>query len=188
MKKQILVLVLVAFSISLIFNSSLLAECRNGNTAITIVNPAGKAIETCVPEVAITGIQEGTENSGGTVVSAICPCFTQEDLEDAADFYGVSCGRVLLQFDSTGDVAGFISNVVMGDGSIFFKTRLNNGGLVSGQAYHITGVPICPADYLQFGASCTSESVGGQISISTEEASACQALLWATFDWLVKIP
>jgi len=58
------------------------ADCTNGKTAITIVNPAGKVIEICVPDAAIPGLQTASDNSG-TIIPAICPCFTQEDVEAA---------------------------------------------------------------------------------------------------------
>jgi hypothetical protein len=72
----------------------------------------------------------------------------------------------------------------MGDGSIFFKTKLYTGGGFSGKPYYIDGVSSCLVDELNIEAICRTESTGGPISISTEEAFACQALLWATFDWV----
>ena len=81
MKKQILLIGFITFCIPLLLSFSALAECNNGKTEVTIVNPAGKVIEICVPDIALAGIQNGNDNSGSTIIPAICPCFTQEEIE-----------------------------------------------------------------------------------------------------------
>jgi len=182
MKKQILLIGFITFCIPLLLSFSALAECNNGKIGVTIVNPAGKAIEICVPENAVPGIETGIENSGGSVVAAICPCFTQEDLEVAVDFYGVTCARMNINFDSIGDVKGFNSEAWIGDS--LFKTKLYEKAGFPVKSYHLEGVSNkCLIDIVELGAHCTSASVGDKILISTEQAFACQALLEATFDW-----
>jgi len=54
-------------------------ECPDGKTAITIVNPAGKVIEICVPD----HVAEAGNIGGGNdiVIPATCPCFTLETLD-----------------------------------------------------------------------------------------------------------
>lgn len=56
-------------------------ECPPGKVATTIINPAGKVIEICVPEAAIPNIGGG----GDTVIPAVCPCFSQEIVQAAFD-------------------------------------------------------------------------------------------------------
>ncbi len=50
------------------------AACPTGKSSVTIVNPAGKVIDICVPDSAIGHIGGPTD----VVIAAACPCFSQE--------------------------------------------------------------------------------------------------------------
>jgi len=53
------------------------AVCPAGKTAVTIVNPANKSIELCVPSAVVGNIGNGTD----IVIPASCPCFSPDDLD-----------------------------------------------------------------------------------------------------------
>jgi hypothetical protein len=53
------------------------AVCPAGKTSVTIVNPANKSIELCVPDAVVGNIGNGTD----IVIPASCPCFSPDDLD-----------------------------------------------------------------------------------------------------------
>lgn len=57
------------------------AECPKGKVGITIVTPSGKEKQLCVPEQAVSGIENAAENSGTVIVPASCPCWTAAEVE-----------------------------------------------------------------------------------------------------------
>jgi hypothetical protein len=76
---SILGLLILASVVVFAVESVSFAECPPGKVLVTIVNPAGKVVEVCVPGDVVDKI-------GGPkdiVVAAICPCFSQEDVEAA---------------------------------------------------------------------------------------------------------
>jgi len=89
MNKQHFLIGLAAVGISLLFNQPVFAECGAGKTDVTIINPAGKIIEICVPDAAIPAIADA--NPGGTVIPGRCPCFSPEDVESPNQTEPLSC-------------------------------------------------------------------------------------------------
>ena len=83
MRKRILIFSFILFVVSVFVASEVFAECRQGFTEVTIVNPAGKVVTICVPDNAVGQIG----GDGEIVIPATCPCFTQEDVEAAFATY-----------------------------------------------------------------------------------------------------
>lgn len=96
MKKKTIIYSIVAVVLSMFLASVALAECPGGMSEITIVNPAGKVIEICVPDdVARDG------NIGGgevIVISATCPGYTQEEV---AAFLDTHPDATVEQYDGS---------------------------------------------------------------------------------------
>ena len=65
----------------LLWSTAAPAECASNKVAVTLVNPAGKIIELCLPENAINGIEQGANDTGTVPILGHCPCFTQEEVE-----------------------------------------------------------------------------------------------------------
>jgi hypothetical protein len=76
-KARTFILGLAFISVSLFISSSALAVCKAGKVGVTIINPAGKVKEICVAEAAVSKIG----GPGDVVISAVCPCFSQEDVQ-----------------------------------------------------------------------------------------------------------
>ena len=64
-------------------------ECPDGKIEVTIVNPAGKVIEICVPEHVVDNIGGGND----IVIPATCPCFSQGEVEAAFNTTTIECVR-----------------------------------------------------------------------------------------------
>ena len=80
MRQKILVFSCIILVMSIFIARETFAECREGKTEVTIVNPAGKVITICVPEHVV-------DNIGGPndiVIPAACPCFTPESIDEYA--------------------------------------------------------------------------------------------------------
>lgn len=88
MNKQHFLTGLAAIGMSLFFSQPVFAECGPGETAVTIINPAGKVIELCVPEAAVSAIEEGNP---GAVIPATCPCFSQDEVEADPNRSSLQC-------------------------------------------------------------------------------------------------
>jgi len=177
MKKIILLIGFITFSISLLLNSSALADCTNGKTEITIVNPAGKVIEICVPDAAIPGLQTASDNSG-TIISAVCPCYTPEDIEmlQLNDCY---CANMNSEEDNNGDVVsgGVQVGCGLGPMEVSFSSGVLGWTHTIKKIEGVNEVCIFPAIMI-FGPNyCRSLQGNYAVAISVEEAQACFALL-----------
>ena len=74
MKKTI---VLMSCSLLLLAAVKVSAQCTQDKTETTIASPTGKVITICIPDSAIPFIGEDED----IVIPAVCPCFSQEDIE-----------------------------------------------------------------------------------------------------------
>ena len=105
MKTRFLICSIVVLSLSMFIASAALAECRPGKIEVTIVTPAGKVIVICVPEAAVDHIG----GPGDVVIPAICPGFSQEEVEAVLnDYPNIVCERIDGYTLLTGDPCTYI--------------------------------------------------------------------------------
>jgi len=84
MKRQQITLSGVVLAALVLWASPGLAQddtCPAGKVLTTIVTPVGKVLEICVPEAAIPTIG----GPGDVVIGAICPCFSQDQVQGRFD-------------------------------------------------------------------------------------------------------
>lgn len=76
--RKILFLLMVVMT-AMVFGgiSPAFASCPEGKSPVTIVNPAGKAIEICVP----SDVAEKIGMGNNIIIPSTCPCFSQASIE-----------------------------------------------------------------------------------------------------------
>ena len=159
-------LVVLAFSTSPV----LAQECPSGQVRTTIVNPAGKVIEICVPEAAIPNIGGG----GDTVIPAVCPCFSQEVVQAAFDSDPVLiCLSTSGTTTTTGEACTF-ATCFDGVPSFFEASEGPLDDKATGScAYQF---PTGGQFVVLFNNFCDSTNTG-RILLTEAEADACVAIL-----------
>ena len=90
----------------LLWSTASLAECASNKVAVTLVNPAGKIIELCLPDNAISGIEQGASNTGTQTILGHCPCFTQEEVEAVDGLVCQDIGEIKCS-SNVGDYGAF---------------------------------------------------------------------------------
>jgi hypothetical protein len=166
MKKKLLVYSIMVLTLSLLFTSIAVAVCPPGKVLVTIVNPAGKAIEICVPEQVVDNIG----GPGDVIVPAICPCFTQEDVEFLSQEEDIFCRLFKGNTKYTNEDCIYIECVDLGSGNMRFFA------LEGPQDFETSGVCIISGFYFHVNNACYSKVSDEQI-INEQEGDACVAIL-----------
>jgi hypothetical protein len=105
----------IAFLLSATVSFPSLSECPPGKAPITLQTPSGKIKTLCVPDKAVQGIENASDNSAGTILPATCPaeCWSAEELSILDTKYegGITCKLEdpNVQFCSTFDTSELLS-------------------------------------------------------------------------------
>lgn len=129
------------------------AECPDGKQAVQITTPSGITKTLCIPLKAVQGIETAAENSGGTIVTAECPCWTSEDVNDLAGFYSEFFCRDL-------------GNAIRCD---YDPSYINT-------SYYALALKIA-GDYYSYSVCINADSGVIEEYISQEEVDACKTLI-----------
>jgi hypothetical protein len=159
---------IIIISLVLLTTGTALAECPEGKTEITIVNPARKVIEICVPDEAIPGIENENDNSGSTIIPAICPCFTQEEIEVAFSTDPTFTCYPIEEGTTLGSEPCYSIECFNSDDTIYYETTTSTG----------TYDASCNSkSWIAFNSTqCFGNIYGGE-DTSKEEADACFEIL-----------
>jgi hypothetical protein len=133
----------------LVLPGSVWAACEPDESEIVIVTPSGKMRILCIPAAAVDGIENAADHSPGTIVAAVCPCFSQADIDAIS---GVECfpgalGKCLDDFSAT-----------CGDGTTVFGVSSEGDSQCSSFTY-----------------TCSSSGMSQVITV--DEFDACVTLL-----------
>jgi hypothetical protein len=80
MKARIVICSAIVFAFWMLIPLAALAECPEGKREVTFINQAGKAEVICTPADTVPHIGGA---GGGVVFPAVCPDFSQEEVEAA---------------------------------------------------------------------------------------------------------
>jgi hypothetical protein len=176
-KKITTVLGFIVLAFSMLMSPSASAACNPPTKEITIINGAGKATELCVPEQAIPHIGGG----GVVVIPAVCPCFSQNELEVLDP---PTCGnaRSYTEGDHETEVRAAVLVQFSAGQYVAEWNSFDQEAFQDKFTLDPTGAPgkcrtgIGPANYCK-------HPMTGAVDVTLEEAQACAEILWATFDW-----
>jgi len=174
MRKVLIILGLVILTSVFAFAvaSVSLAECPPGQAPFTIVTPTGKVIEVCVPNHAVDRVGGPSD----VVIAAICPCFSQEDVENVLTADPDAFCQVWE--GNTPPKEGYLpcTDVTCYDSSWepLFQTWV--GPAEASSCHFCVEDPplfcrVSPPNY------CYSLATGDDLFITEEEAAACVAIL-----------
>ena len=144
--------------------SEVSAKCSEGKTETTIVNPTGKVITICIPDNAISFIGE-TED---IVIPAVCPCFSQEDIEKV---YNQACA--IVNWSSLAEeLPCLFAGCTDSDNKIFTDYNFGVGNVSD---YCFARPFLWPAPHDE--TVCFLSSSDEYEMINTEQANACIAII-----------
>jgi hypothetical protein len=175
MNKQYFLANLAAIGISLFSSQPVLAECSAGQTDVTIVNPAGKIIELCIPDAAVPAIEAGNP---GAVIPATCPCFSPQDVENADAETPLTCNSFNGLTSTSLSCSGEICRPDPEDeGYIAITIQDSLPSNYSGDEWcYVDNAPVFP-----FSIACKAPGENGLSygvdGLTLEEAHACLAIL-----------
>ena len=170
MKKKTINYSIFVLVLSMFIATAVFAECPAGKTEVTIVAGNGeKIIEICVPDQAVDHIG----GPGEQVIPAICPCFSQEDVEievNAND--NIICERHDGYTGRTGDPCKWIECYDQISGDSYFEAL---EGPLPTETFGICGES-GTKPFSKYGTACSTYDTVSY-DISEEEADACVAIL-----------
>ena len=144
--------------------SKVSAKCSEDKTETTIVSPTGKVITICIPDNAIPFIGEAED----IVIPAVCPCFSQEDIEK---IYNQACE--IVNFSSLPEEQPCLyGGCTDADNKIFADY---NFGVANVSNYCFARPFLWPAPYDE--TVCFLSSSHDYEMITTEQANACLAII-----------
>jgi hypothetical protein len=146
------------------------ATCPEGESEITIVTPSGKEKLLCIPDQAVAGLENAADHSQGTVIPAVCPCFTAADVEAAlASDPEMICAVQIGVADVSGALCTRVScfNGVIFDAFEGPSAKVEGGCVFEGP----------PRFKLTENNQCFSDATGDLSPITETEGDACVATL-----------
>jgi hypothetical protein len=170
MKKKLLIYSIIVLTLSLLFSSIAMAVCPPGKIEVTIVNPAGKVMTICVPEHVVDNIG----GPGDVVIPAICPCFTQEFVEELLNIKPTVCEQ-REGYTSISQEACTLIKCYDGENRSVFEAE---EGPEDFDRYGLCGEFCSPLPCIKehsFNTVCCAKNACK--FISEEEADACVAIL-----------